>query len=75
MLQSTVFGNHNRKEITLKGTLNKSGYVPGESINVTLDIENPQEILIERIDVSMIQGYRIRAATRGFPILLIQKIY
>jgi hypothetical protein len=54
-LSPFIFGNHNRKEITLKGTLNKSGYVPGELVHITIEIENPQRILIKNIDLLMLQ--------------------
>ncbi|CAF1377179.1 unnamed protein product [Adineta steineri] len=59
-LVPTIFGNQNRKDIKLNGTLNKSGYVPGELIAVALEIENPQRVCIQRIDLSMLQSYDIR---------------
>jgi hypothetical protein len=58
-LSSSIFENQNRKDITLKCTLNKTGYVPGEIINIKLEIENPRKVLIQRIDISMLQSYRI----------------
>ena len=57
----TMFGNQNRKDIIVKGTLNKLGYVPGEMIQGTIEIENPQEILIKQIDFSMIESYQLGA--------------
>jgi hypothetical protein len=63
-LQSAIFGNHNRKDITLSGTLDKTGYVPGESIHITLKIENPNRVFIKRIDLSMLQSYRIGENSR-----------
>ena len=67
-LQPTIFGNQNRKDITLKGTLNKLGYVPGELIHITLEIENPRRVLIKHIDLSMLQSYRIGQNSRGYTI-------
>ncbi|UJR14334.1 hypothetical protein I4U23_001330 [Adineta vaga] len=68
---SIQFFNQNRKDIVVKGTINKSGYVAGESINVTLEIDNSQQILIQRIDVAMFQGYRIGKMARGFSLFQI----
>jgi hypothetical protein len=67
-LQPTIFKNQNRKDITLKGTLNKIGYVPGELIHITLKIENPRRALIERIDVSMFQTHQIGVNSNGHTI-------
>jgi hypothetical protein len=67
-LSSIVFGNKNRKDITLKGTLNKSGYIPGELINITLEIENPRGVLIKHIDLSMIHSYRVGENSHGYYI-------
>ena len=68
-LVSTIFGNRNRKDITLKGTLNKLGYVPGELIVVTLEIENPRRVLIQHINVLMLQSYQIGRNSREYSIL------
>ncbi|CAF1372923.1 unnamed protein product [Rotaria sordida] len=67
-LLSTIFGNQNRKDIKLKGILNKLGYVPGESIYMTLEIENPRKVLIQRINLSMLQSYKIGRNSRGHTI-------
>jgi hypothetical protein len=64
-LLPTTFENHNRNEIKLKGTINKTGYVPGDAIQFTLEIENSQNVLIKNIDLSMIQSYQIGVDTRG----------
>ncbi|CAF1115165.1 unnamed protein product [Rotaria sordida] len=58
-LMSSIFGNHNRKDVTLKGNINKLGYVPGEMITGTLEIENPRKILLKQIFLSLIQYYQI----------------
>ena len=55
----SVFGNHNRKDIALKGRLNKLGFSPGEPIHVTMEIENPRRALIKQITVTMIKNMRM----------------
>lgn len=67
-LQPTTFGNQNRRDIILKGTLNKTGYVPGEVVYITLEIANPQRILLKSIDLSMIQSSRIGEMSRDYDI-------
>lgn len=64
-LVSTKFRTQNRKDITLRGSLNKFGYVPGELIRVTLEIQNPRRVLIRHIDLSMFQLIQIGPDTRG----------
>lgn len=64
-LVPSAFGHQNRKDIALKGTLNKLGYVPGEMMNMTLDIENPRRTLIQRIDLTMLQSFHIARQARG----------
>ncbi|CAF1552424.1 unnamed protein product, partial [Adineta steineri] len=63
-LISTIFGNENRKDIKLKGTLNKLGFVPGELIVATLEIENRRNVLIQCINLSMTQLYDIGRNSR-----------
>jgi hypothetical protein len=67
-LQATEFRYQNRKDITLKAKLNRTGYVPGETIQITLKIENPRQILIQHIDFSLVQAYRIENCRREYPI-------
>jgi len=58
-LMGSMFGNHNRKDVNLRGNLNKLGYVPGESIMGTLEIENPRRIKLKEIQLSLTQHYKI----------------
>ncbi|CAF1183232.1 unnamed protein product [Rotaria sordida] len=67
-LISTMFGNQNRKDIVLKGSLNKLGYVPGEAIHITLDIDNSRRVLIQRIVLSLLQSYQIGRNSRGYTV-------
>lgn len=60
-LTSTLFGSQNRKDISLRGTINRTGFVPDDTVTVTLTVHNPRRILIECIDFSILQSYRIAA--------------
>jgi hypothetical protein len=55
-LQQISFANQNRKKISLKGTINKAGFLPGEQIHFTIEIGNLREILIKHIDLSILQS-------------------
>ncbi|CAF1377406.1 unnamed protein product [Didymodactylos carnosus] len=68
ILMSTIYGNQNRKDISLKGTLNKLGFVPNEAITSTLEIDNPKHILIKHINVSLIETHQIAYNRRGHHI-------
>ena len=63
-LTSTIVSNHNRKDVMLKGNLDKIGYVPGETITGLLEIDNPQRILIKKIQLTLTQHNRIECTTR-----------
>ena len=52
-LTSSVFEKRNSRDIILKGILNKSVYIPGELIDITLQIYNPKQVVIQQIDLSM----------------------
>ena len=58
-LSPTTFECENRKDILLKATFNRLGFVPGENIQFTLIIQNPRKLLIRNIDLSMLKCYRI----------------
>jgi hypothetical protein len=49
----------NRKDVTLKATLNKANYLPGEIISVKLEIENPKLVVIEQLDISIYRNFRV----------------
>ncbi|CAF1089519.1 unnamed protein product [Adineta steineri] len=67
-LISTTFDNKNKKDVILKGTLNKSGLIPGESITGTLEIENLRKVLIKCIYVTLFQNYEIGSDSRRLKI-------
>jgi hypothetical protein len=58
-LLSYIFGNSNKQDIHLRSTINKLGYVPNESINILLEIHNPQKVLIKHINLKVFQFYQI----------------
>jgi hypothetical protein len=58
-LMAVSFDNHNRKDITLKGSINKQGYIPGETVTGTLEIENPRRILLKKVHLSLVQQTQI----------------
>ena len=69
LLTSTLFGNHNRKDVTLKGNINKLAYLPGETIMGTLEITNPRRILLQQMKLSLIQYYHIECNTKQETII------
>jgi len=63
-LSSTFFGNHNRKDVRLKGNIERLGYLPGELISGTLEIENPRRVMLKKIQLVLIQYGRIESNER-----------
>ncbi|CAF3843932.1 unnamed protein product [Rotaria sp. Silwood1] len=62
-LMPSIIGNHNRKDVTIKGSMKKFFYVPGEIITGTLEIENPQKSTLKHIYLTLIQHYKIESVT------------
>ncbi|CAF4966189.1 unnamed protein product [Rotaria sp. Silwood1] len=58
-LLPSIFEVENRKDIKLKTTFNKLGYVSGEKIQFTLEIQNPRKILILHSKLSILKCYQI----------------
>ncbi|CAF1232387.1 unnamed protein product [Rotaria magnacalcarata] len=67
-LAPSLFGDHNRKDVTVKGTIDKLGYVPGETITGKLEIENPRRILLKKLHLSLVQQSRIECNTHKVTI-------
>ncbi|UJR10999.1 hypothetical protein I4U23_015183 [Adineta vaga] len=67
-LLPTTFGDNNRQDIIFRGTLNKHGYLPGEIIQGTFDIDNPRQVLIKQINVTMIENYTIGHGTHRYVV-------
>ena len=51
--------NHNRKNVVIKGSLNKLVFKSGEAITVTLEVNNPGEEMIKQIIMSVIKNQRL----------------
>jgi len=57
-LQQTIFGNQNRKQVSLTGIINKIGFIPGELIEFTIEINNPRQVSIRHIDLFIFQSFK-----------------
>ena len=53
--QPIQFKEMGPKDLIIQGSLNKTGYLPGESMHIMYSIENPHQILIKHTNVSLIQ--------------------
>lgn len=60
----SAFVNHNRKNVVVKGTLDKSAFAPGELITITMEVDNPGQELIKQITMSMIQNEQLASHSR-----------
>lgn len=63
-LTSTMFGNHNRKDVSLKGYIDRIGYLPGETISGTFEIENPRQIMLKKVSLVLVQYGRVECNDR-----------
>jgi len=53
-----------RKDIGVKGIIQRSGLIPGEQINLSLEIYNSNHLAIKHLDVCLIQRYEIEQCRR-----------
>jgi len=53
-----------RKDIQVKGIIQRSGLIPGEQTNLSLEIYNPNHLAIKYLDVCLIQRYEIEQCRR-----------
>lgn len=67
--QSAVKFGTKRKDVIIKGVLQRAGLVPGEQTVLTLDIQNPNRVSIKRIDVCFIQRYEIEQCRRRLELI------
>jgi hypothetical protein len=58
-----------RKDVTVKGILQRAGLLPGEQTMLSLDIQNPNHVSIKRIDVCFIQRYEIEQCRRRLELI------
>ena len=58
-----------RKDITVKGILPRSGFIPGERVNVSLEIHNLNRISIKHMDICLVQRYEIDQCRRRLELV------
>lgn len=68
-LQPATFAEQNRKEILLRAIINKIGLVPGEPIELTIEINNPRAMLIKSTTFSIYQTLKFDASLRRQTVL------
>ncbi|CAF0937716.1 unnamed protein product [Adineta ricciae] len=69
LLTPTMFSKQNRKDVTLRGSMNKLAYLPGEIITGTLEVNNPRRSLLKRIELLLTQSYKIESKTKQEKII------
>ena len=67
--KSAVKFGTKRKDVTIKGILQRAGLIPGEQTLLSLDILNPNHVSIKRIDVCLIQRYEIEQCRRRVELI------
>ena len=67
--KSAVKFGTKRKDVTVKGVLQRAGLIPGEQTLLSLDILNPNHVSIKRIDVCLIQRYEIEQCRRRVELI------
>lgn len=65
LLQAIQFKNICPKDITLQGSFNKTAHLPSESIDILYSIENPRQVLIESIELSLMQMVSIETESNS----------
>ncbi len=67
--QSAVKFGTKRKDLTIRGVLQRAGLIPGEQTILKLDIQNPNRVSIKRIDVCFVQRYEIEQCRRRLELV------
>ncbi|CAF1502246.1 unnamed protein product, partial [Rotaria sordida] len=62
--QCAVKFDTKRKDLTIKGIVQRSGLIPGEQTILSLEIYNPNHLTIKHIDICLIQRYEIEQCRR-----------
>lgn len=57
------------KDVTVKGVLPRSGFIPGERVNLSLEIHNLNRISIKHMDVCLVQRYEIDQCRRRLELV------
>lgn len=53
------FQNQNRKKLRIQGYLIRGGVVPGDKIPIQVDVHNPKNIVIKRIEATLVQHRQV----------------
>lgn len=54
-----TFQSQNRKKLRVLGYLLRGGVVPGDAIPIQIDLQNPKQICIKRIEVTLLQHRQV----------------
>lgn len=57
--QPIPFQNQNRKKLRLQGYLLRGGVIPGDNISIQVDLQNPKNIIIKRIEATLVQHRQV----------------
>lgn len=52
------------KDMCVKGIMQRSGVLPGEQIDISVEIDNPSRFNIKNLDICLIQRYEIEVCRR-----------
>lgn len=55
--------------MTVQGTIHRSGLIPGGQTTISIEIENPERLVIKRVDVCLVQRYSIEQNRRRLEIM------
>ncbi|CAF0788266.1 unnamed protein product [Rotaria sordida] len=67
--QCAVKFDTKRKDLTIKGIVQRSGLIPGEQTILSLEIYNPNHLTIKHIDICLIQRYEIEQCRRRLELI------
>lgn len=70
--QCSVKFDTQHSDMIIKGVLQRSGLIPGETTTFSLDIFNPLHSMIKRMDICLIQRYEIAQYRRRLEITRVQ---
>jgi len=59
------------KDMTVNGIIQRAGLVPGEQTMISIEIHNPNHLIIKRVDICLIQRYEIEQCRRRLELIRI----
>jgi hypothetical protein len=57
--------------MTVNGIIQRAGLVPGEQTMISIEIHNPNHLIIKRVDICLIQRYEIEQCRRRLELIRI----